>query len=259
MRRIDLLACLAIAAAGCDINTPTYFQGMPLEVGGKTPDGMDRPSSATDTLEVKFRAPSASDTAALMAEQQRLGLQQPVPWLKRSDLAIEVAFTLRNLDDKPGIALVMVNGANEFTNYDVAAIVSYFNMNLANAQDRPVVLPLIQAVPVMVPAHQTYQGVVREDDFTEAELDLDAIGRYGANAASVLINRSEVNPIGLEMVPKNEVVPAMFRILFTVSADTHMTCDYVVRVRDGADRLWDSPSPQFMPAPMDYMPALPGM
>jgi len=239
---------LCASAYGCSINTPTYFPGAPLDVNG---------APATGTVDLTFRAPTAKEAAVLADEQQRLGLTMPVPWLQRADLALEVAYTLHNLDPKPGVAQIAVDGANEFTNYDVAAIISFLNMSIPNAQDRPVVLPLIQAVPVMVGAHETVQGLVREDDFAEAELDLDALGRFGANAAAVLINRSEVNPAGLEMMPKAEVVPAMWRVAVTVSADTHMTCDFVVRVRDGVGQLWDGSGAQFAPTPADYQPMLP--
>ena len=53
----------------------------------------------------------------------------------------------------------------------------------------------------------SYSGIVREDDFAEGELDLDALGRWNdADPASptfagVLINRSDVNPIGMNLVP----------------------------------------------------------
>jgi len=244
-----LAALAASALAGCDINTPTYFPGMLIDV----PAG----AAATSSVELPFRAPTASEAAALAAEQQRLGLAAPVPWLRRADLAIEVAYSLHNLDDTAGIAQIAVDGANEFTNYDVAAIIAFLNMSIANPEDRPVVLPLVQAVPVMVGAHEDVQGVVREDDLVEAELDLDALGRFGANPAAVLINRSEVNAAGLEMMPKNEVVPAMWRVAVTLSADTHMTCDFVVRVRDGAGQLWDGQSARFMPMPSDFQPMIP--
>ena len=48
---------------------------------------------------------------------------------------------------------------------------------------------------VEVQPGETRSGVIREDDFAEAELDLDAIGRWMASAAAVLINASEVNAV----------------------------------------------------------------
>ena len=55
-------------------------------------------------------------------------------------------------------------------------------------------------VPQTAGAGASFSGIVREDDFAEGELDMDALGRWNdADTASptfagVLINRSEVNP-----------------------------------------------------------------
>ena len=90
----------------------------------------------------------------------------------------------------------------------------------------------------------TYSGIVREDDFAEGELDLDALGRWNdADAASptfagVLINRSDVNPIGMNLVPPNLVVPAMVEVDVRLRSTVAMRCEYYVRVRDDDDRLW---------------------
>ena len=59
---------------------------------------------------------------------------------------------------------------------------------------------------------EVHRGIVREDDFDEAALDLDAIARFGAVPASVLINLSSANPIGLEMVPPQHVRPSLFQV-----------------------------------------------
>ena len=246
---------LAPLLTGCDINTPTYFPGgQVLEVGGTAPDGTPRPGGATDNFTLAFRAPNADEQGALAAEAARLGFV--TPWLRRSDIAIEISYTITNLDDQPGTAQVIVDGADEFTNYDSAAIQAYLDMALAGMDNETVVLPLVQGAPVMLSPHQVVQGLVREDDLAEAELDLDAIGRWMAPAAAVLINRSEVNAVGLDMVPAAEVVPALFRLAITFSASTHMSFQYVVRVRDGAGRLYEGSGTPFAPTPMDFMPVI---
>ena len=84
---------------------------------------------------------------------------------------------------------------------------------------------------------QTISGTVREDDFNEAELDLDAIGRWMAPFNAVLINNSQVNPIGLSMVPPNVVIPALIEIDVSFTANRNMTCTYDIRVRDDNDQL----------------------
>ena len=63
------------------------------------------------------------------------------------------------------------------------------------------------------------------------------MGRWMAPFAAVLINRSDVNPIGLEMVPPNVVIPAMQEIDVTLIAEQHMTCQFMVRVRSDDDQL----------------------
>src|SRR5262249_14416541 len=121
-----------------------------------------------------------------------------VPWLTRDDIALEISYVIQNVDMKTGTARVSVNGADEFTNYDLSAIMAAQAMLPLDQRNAAADLPLIQGIPVMIDPGKTYQGVVREDDFAEADLDLDAIGRWMAVPAEVLINRSEVNPIGLE-------------------------------------------------------------
>ena len=50
--------------------------------------------------------------------------------------------------------------------------------------------------PQILGAGQTVSGTVREDDFNEAELDLYGIGSWMSPFNAVLINNSQVNPIG---------------------------------------------------------------
>ena len=249
---------LLLVACACQANDPTYFPGTKmLEVGAMPTDPtMMASTSAFDTFVLPFRPPNASEQQTLMTQSAQLGFQ--APWLSRNDIAIEISYVITNVDTMPGIARVSVNGADEFTNYDVSLIAAQQAMQPTN-QRQPPPLPLIQGIPVMIDPGKTYQGIVREDDFAEAELDLDAIGRWMAVPAEVLINRSEVNPIGLEMVPKSEIVPAMWRIIFQLDADVHMTCTYVIRVRDLNDRLQTGPGTIYVPAPTDYTPPPPTM
>jgi hypothetical protein len=238
-------------AAGCDVNDPSYYPGArPLEVGATPSDPAMMPlSSDTDQVVIPFRVPTASEQKTLDATSAQRGYT--VPWLGQGDIAIEVVYVVRNVDTMAGTARVEITGADEFTNYDLAVVAA---AQAGLPEKDQVVLPLISAIPIMLAPGASYQGVVREDDFAEAELDLDAMGRWMAVPAEVLINRSEVNPIGLEMVPKDEIVPALFKVAVTLSADVHMTCTYLVRVRDRVGRLWDGTGAQLMPTPADYTP-----
>ena len=118
---------------------------------------------------------------------------------------------------------------------------------------------------------------MREDDFAEGELDLDALGRWNdpdtasPTFAGVLINRSEVPPfIGMGMVPDYTktvrrdrarspgplVVPAMYEVDVRLKTDAHMQIEYFVRVRDDDDRLLHNDADTlYEPTPALFQPA----
>jgi hypothetical protein len=127
----------------------------------------------------------------------------------------------------------------------------------ANLKTAP--LALMAPPPRSLGPGQTYQGTLREDDFIEGELDLDAMGRWMAPFAAVLINRSDVNPIGLEMVPPTVVIPAMQEIDVTLIAEKHMSCQFMVRVRSDDDQLLaeSGDANLFVPTPVLYVPNIP--
>jgi hypothetical protein len=75
----------------------------------------------------------------------------------------------------------------------------------------------------------------------------------------VLINASEVNPVGLEMVPPEVVVPALFRVAVTFTATSHMRLDFLVRVRDEENHLLDDDGDMFAPKPAGYVAPAPMM
>jgi hypothetical protein len=123
------------------------------------------------------------------------------------------------------------------------------------------VFPLVTTLQRQLDAGASVSGIVREDDFAEGELDLDALGRWNdADPASptfagVLINRSEVNPIGLNLVPGNLVVPAMFEVDVRLKTNVQMRVEYYVRVRDDDDRLWHNDADDvYQPAPALFQP-----
>jgi hypothetical protein len=240
-----------LLVAGCGVNNPTYFPPMgPLEVGA-----MGMPGEATMVVTLPFRPPDAADLQALDDASTARGYR--VPWLRRDRVALSISYTIANLDDAPGNAQLLINGASELASYDRAAIAMAMQMAAVNNEAADV-LSLIEVTPVTVEPHQSVTGQVREDDFAEAELDLDAIGRWMAAPAAVLINASEVNPVGLEQVPPDLVVPAMFQLAVTFTATTHMRLDFLVRVRDKDGQLLGAGGAgAFTPTPAGYAPPVP--
>jgi hypothetical protein len=248
------MTALALAglagAAGCSLNEPVYIAA-PMDLVGGGTDAMGNNIRVKGAIVLRFRQPSAAEQKQLDDQTNALGFD--VPWLQRDHIHLELTFTLTNTGPAASLFKIGVDGANEYTKFDEDVVAQAFTA----AGEAPVYTPLIQPTPVLLDPGQTYQGTVREDDFHEAELDLDAIGRWMAPYAAVLINRSEVNPVGLEMVPPNVVIPAMQEIDLTISSNTTMTCKFMVRVRDDNDQLLHESSDQlFVPTPTVFMPTI---
>jgi len=244
----------ALATLGCQVNTPIYFNGpvddnVLMAVGGE-----ELPPHNGVTL--RFRNPTDKEREALAQERDKRGYDADIPWVARDKVHIELSYVVRNLSDHDGVFNLMVNGATEYTKYDMDVVA----MAIAERDDEVGDLfPLMESKPQTVPAGGSFSGIIREDDFNEAALDTDALGRWldEDTFAGVLINRSEVHPkdihpIGMGKVPgfRTEydvgkdparlVVPTFVEIDVSLQVrgqDTPMTAEYVVRVRDDDDRL----------------------
>jgi hypothetical protein len=258
----SLLAC-------SDLNTPVYFQGMAFEAQGNE---MMLP---TQGLSLRFRAPTDKEQMALAAERDAKGYDMDIPWVSRDKVHVEVSYKVTNLSDQTSAFTLMVDGASQYIKYDTQIVSAALQQG---ANDPPTFLPLIPLVPQMLAPGASYSGVVREDDFAEGEVDLDALGRWNdPNPASptfagVLINRSEVPPhVGMGMVPGFSinavgqpefnpnvlVVPAMIEIDLRLKTDVHMGVEWFVRVRDDDDRLWHNDAdPVFDYTPTLFQPAV---
>jgi hypothetical protein len=232
----------------------------------------------------------------LDTERDARGYDMDIPWISRDKVHVEVSYKVTyrcpteteraqtggptfecKTADLPSSAsfTVIADGASEYTKYDTE-IVSAALMQAPN--DPKVFLPLIATVPQTLDPGQSFSGIVREDDFAEGEIDMDALGRWNdpdtasPTFAGVLINRSEVPPfIGMGMVPdytKNGgtithdhpgklVVPAMYEVDLRLKADAPMILEYFVRVRDDDDRLLHNDADRlYEPAPTLFQPVV---
>jgi hypothetical protein len=248
-----LLALAGTATLGCNgLNTPLYFQGPTFEAAGG-----DDPLP-TSGMTLRFRNPTDKEQMQLSTQRDALGYDMDVPWISRDKVHIEISYKVTNLSTTDsGAFTLIVDGANEYTKYDTQVTATA----LQAGNDPPVFLPLIPIVPQILAPGASYSGIVREDDFAEGEVDLDALGRWNdADPASptfagVLVNRSDVNPIGMSLVPPNLVVPAMFEIDVRLKTDLPMRVEYYVRVRDDDDRLLHNDSDSlYEPAPALFQP-----
>jgi hypothetical protein len=80
---------------------------------------------------------------------------------------------------------------------------------------------------------------------------------------AVLLNRSEVTPVGLEMAPpfqdpaREWILPALWEVTVRFSADQPMACQFIVRIRDDGGRLWEDGDGEFSTTPATFTPVLP--
>jgi hypothetical protein len=262
---LSLLTPLALGCQGMN-NTPIYFASPEpiLTVTGMN-DAMGNPPRIENGMTLQFRNPTDAEQKALDAQKAALGVTWNIPWIQRDHVHIEMTYQVtyaplpnQGPDDDPNDIpqfAIGIDGANEYTKYDSNIVAMTLGMG---NNDPPQYIPLIPVTPQTLAQGQTTSGTVREDDFNEAELDLDAMGRWMAPFNAVLINNSQVNPIGLSLVPPNVVIPALIEIDVSFTANRNMTCTYDIRVRDdNGQLLHDTTNTLFSPTPMLFVPVVP--
>jgi hypothetical protein len=244
--------------AGC--NNPVYLaENRALEtMAAAMGNGF---AGDTDLYVLPIRQPTATERRALETEQMKRQLPNAVPWVGVRDVAVEIAWSVKNLEMMPVQATVSLDGGNEFGDYVPAA---YVNPTAAQ-QDQATPPPLLGGTPFDLAVGEVRTGVFREDDLEEAASKLEVITRYptpgaGMNVPFIVIEHdSRVSRVGLDAVPPNDVTPAMVRYVFNLAANGHVVLDYNVRVRDLTGRL-APPSAKNLyvsTAPMLQAPAAP--
>ena len=274
----NMLAVLVVPGvlAGC-ANDPVYLNS-PTNIEAGMDDGTGNPVVGKGSLMLPIKPESRADMATDAKLAQKLGVMVPYP--RVGDLDLEVEYTIKNLDGMDGTAEVELNGANQWFIYDPSMI----NLDPTN-DEAPPTPGLAGDIPIHVPANGVVEGVFREDQLTEAEIDLDQITRGNVNpfAATLTVNKNAksfqpvtppmlTNPVCQQnpadptcaQMPMGPAVPreafaGIVRVDLVFKPDRHMVLDYTVRVRDHRGILHDmglsAPPNQivtFMPAV--YMP-----
>lgn len=248
------LAALAALAAGC-ADDPVYVQppaGLELIPG----EGGQEDLGVTAQLVLPIRLEREEEAAARAERAAELGID--VPYVTRDDLDLSIEWTLKNLDAEPGVARILVNGANEYFAYVPSAFVT-------DPEDEEEPPPLTGNVPLEVPGAGERQGVFQEDLLAEASLDLELITRGARSPFAAMLKtdeyRDEFDAAGA-VVPR-DAFASLVRIDLTFVADRHMVLEYTVRVRDHRgppllhDDLTDAPPEELTVfAPADFAPVL---
>jgi hypothetical protein len=230
---------VGLALAGCT-NDPLYIPGpMTLEAGI---DMMGMRSEATASLPLPIKTETPEDQMARAALAAELGVD--VPYVRIGDIEITVEWTITNLDDMPGEALIQLNGANEAFIYDPSMLM----LDPEDEEDEPP--PGLDGdIPIHVPASGSISGLFTEDKLREAAIDLDQITRGNINPFRAMLtiskNAQQFQPLTAPMPldpeyvqePLGPAIPrAAFRQMVQVDLvfkpDRHMILEYNVRVRD---------------------------
>ena len=234
----------SLVLIGCT-NEPIYLPSPTNMEGGVAMD-MD---GAFIPVKSSLQIPVVTETMDDAMEREALQAKYPdieVPYVRIGDLEVSVEWTVRNLTDEDGQALIGVNGANQFFAYDPDLI------ELGEADNEEIIAPdLTGDVPLAVPANGQLSGVFKEDDLREAAVDLDMITRGQVNpfAATLQIDKNvtsfdQLTPLTFddegEPLPQastgitfpREAMAQLLRVDLVFKPDRHMVLDYTVRVRD---------------------------
>jgi hypothetical protein len=243
---------------GC-ANDPVYLPApMGLEADGDGTQGIV--AEAKSQLLLPINLETEEDRVIREARSAELGVQ--VPYVKLGDIEVSVEWTIKNLLDVEGIALVELDGATEFFEYDPDVIV------LSTEDEAPPTPGLEGNIPLHIPANATVSGVFREDQLREASIDLDQITRANANpfAAMLTVNKNDqtIQPFLPPVVDQpampdptatpipREAFAQIVRVDLVFAPSHHMVLEYTVRVRDVRgemmnDLLLEAPTAELHP------------
>jgi hypothetical protein len=184
------------------------------------------------------------------AAENYKGLPFPrLPLVERDDLAIQVDFTLSNLDDETRQVAVILNGFNEFDEY----------MPGATIVDDELVIDFSQWEQLIeVGPRARVTRTIREEDLDEVAVDLATVVNGAPNPQQVVFfqNKSKTDERDRPYIPK--VIPGLmgFRIGLRSNGAARLVLEASVRVRDSAKLLADDNDALFEVMPEPFMPTM---
>lgn len=259
---------LVLFAVGC-ANDPVYLPAPASIDAGETMDMDGNLLPGVSALVIPVLRETTEDAADRMRRQAKLDPAAEIPYIAVDDLQIEVEWTITNLTDKPGNAMVQLNGANQFFRYDPTMVM------LSADDEAPPPPGLDGDIPLDIPANGKLSGLFTEDNVREAAVDLDQITRGNVNPfrATLTVSKNvdqfaQLEPLMFDMdgepLPQattgvmfpREAIPAMLELDIVFKPDRHMKLEYTVRVRDvRGDLLPDKLMAADMADLQPFMPA----
>jgi hypothetical protein len=249
----------ALLAAGCSEARVYIGDGGRYHVelqAGAEPTFMGMGGGAIYIVEQRVELPVRAPTAMALADLTQAATRYPMlpfprlPWVERGALPIEVDFVLENLEDSEREIAVIVNGWNEFHEYQPGVQV----IDQAPTPDYSQWEWLYKLKP-----KQRVTRTVREEEFDEIAVDLATVVNGAPNSNQVVYfeNQSSADVRSQPFIPP--VIPGLmgFRLGLRTTTASGATLDASVRVRDAGDRLADSDQMKFQVQPMIFTPVAP--
>jgi hypothetical protein len=249
MQRVMLVSCLAATACAndplylaCDQLLEASDTCIDLEAGQDDGTGM-AVQEVKSSLLLPINLEPMIDAQVRAQRTGELGVD--VPYVKVGDVEVSVEFAIQNLDDSEGIALIELNGATEFFDYDPDKIV------LSTEDEAPETPPLAGNIPLHIPGGATLTGIFREDELREASIDIEQVTRANVNPFRAVLtvskNLESIQPFlpfdpelpdeppqldpAATPIPR-EAFASLIRVDLVFKPDRHMLMRFNVRVRD---------------------------
>jgi hypothetical protein len=259
VRPIGLACCLASVAPGCN-DERTYLgagEGYHVEImADAMPTFVGERGETLFIVEQRIGLPVIAPTAAELADLEQAAASHPglpfprAPWVERGALAIELDFVLENLADSEQQIAVIVNGFNEFHEYQPGVVVIDEQPTPDYAQ--------WEWVYKLAP-HQRVGRTIREDEFDEIAVDLATVVNGAPNSNQVVYfeNNSSDDPRSEPFIPA--LIPGLcgFRLGMRTTSAAAATLDASVRVRDRGGLLADAGDELFVVQPQPFTPVAP--
>ncbi|MCA9606233.1 MAG: hypothetical protein KC619_11590 [Myxococcales bacterium] len=261
---IGLLAATLVLATGC----LTEQRYMDPEGGGPwviamqpdTPPFFESDDGNVYIVEQRvpfeFRLPTAEEEAAL---GDVAGIDIPYatrPYVERDDIEVQVDWTLSNVSENRVTTSVVLNGFNEFHEYNPGVqVVDNEVIADFSGWERTIVLN----------PGERRTGTIREEEMDEVAVDLATVvnGVTNANQIVYFENQSANDRRSMMFIP--DVVPALTGIRMGLRITTEgepvpVVLEFTVRIRDnrqilvqGNDEVWPLPAPTLF-GPADIAP-----
>jgi hypothetical protein len=234
-------------ALAIDEDTPPYFE---------SEDG--NLYLVEQRVPIEFREPTEEELAELGDVGDAQIPYAQLPWLQRGDIEIQIDWTLSNLSDETVTASLVVNGFNEFHEYNPGVQVV----------DDELVIDFSQwERTYRLEPMERRSGTIREEEMDEVAVDLATVVNMAPNPNQIVYFENQHEHDRRSQMYMPDVIPALtgMRIGLRSESPAPLLLELTVRVRDvrevlvqGDDEPWQAPAPAlFGPADAAGMMMMP--